>query len=46
MLLPQQVRKAGEMVLMAGAATAVGLGLVALAGAFFGRNKKEDKNTQ
>lgn len=40
----RQVRKAGEVVMMAGVAAAVGLGIVALAGALFGGSKKEDKN--
>ncbi|KAG7230409.1 hypothetical protein INR49_024515 [Caranx melampygus] len=42
----RQVRKAGEVVMVAGLATMVGLGVVALAGALFGGSKKEDKNTQ
>ncbi|KAM9377693.1 phospholipase A and acyltransferase 3-like isoform 1-T2 [Pholidichthys leucotaenia] len=42
----RQVRKAGETMMMAGVAAAVGLGIVALAGALFGGSKKEDKNTQ
>ncbi|XP_026185689.1 phospholipase A and acyltransferase 3-like [Mastacembelus armatus] len=42
----RQVRKAGEVVMMAGAAAMVGLGIVALAGALFGGNKKQNKNTQ
>ncbi|KAJ3587608.1 hypothetical protein NHX12_011205 [Muraenolepis orangiensis] len=43
----RQVRKAGEVAMAAGVATVVGLGLVALAGAFFGGgNKEKKKNTQ
>ncbi|CAL8264255.1 unnamed protein product [Lota lota] len=42
----RQVRKAGEVVLAAGVATVVGLGLVALAGAIFGGGSKEKKNTR
>ncbi|XP_071313740.1 phospholipase A and acyltransferase 3-like [Trachinotus anak] len=42
----RQVRKAGEAVMVAGLAAAVGLGIVALAGALFGGSKKEDKNKQ
>ncbi|GAA6225296.1 HRAS-like suppressor 3 [Lates japonicus] len=42
----RQVRKAGEAVMVAGVAAAVGLGIVALAGALFGGSKKEDKNKQ
>lgn len=42
----RQVRKAGEAVMVAGVAAAVGLGIVALAGALFGGSKKENKNTQ
>jgi len=45
-LSPLQVRKAGETVVMAGMATAAVFGIVALAGAFFGSSKKEDKNTE
>ncbi|XP_067374305.1 phospholipase A and acyltransferase 3-like isoform X2 [Channa argus] len=41
----RQVRKAGEAVMIAGIAAAVGLGVVALAGALFGGKKKENKNT-
>ncbi|XP_034067804.1 phospholipase A and acyltransferase 3-like [Gymnodraco acuticeps] len=40
----RQVRKAGQTVMVAGAAAFLGLGLVALAGAFFGGGKKENKN--
>lgn len=42
----RQVRKAGEMAAGVGIAAVVGLGVVALAGALFGGNKKENKNTQ
>uniref|UniRef100_A0A1A7Y751 HRAS-like suppressor family, member 5 n=1 Tax=Iconisemion striatum TaxID=60296 RepID=A0A1A7Y751_9TELE len=42
----RQVQKAGEAVMMAGVAAAVGLGVFALAGALFGGSKKENKNTQ
>ncbi|KAJ3588546.1 hypothetical protein NHX12_012138 [Muraenolepis orangiensis] len=43
----ESVRKAGEVAMAAGVATVVGLGLVALAGAFFGGgNKEKKKNTQ
>ncbi|XP_022058959.1 phospholipase A and acyltransferase 3-like [Acanthochromis polyacanthus] len=42
----RQVRKAGEVVVGVGLAAAVGLGVVALAGALFGGSKKENKNTQ
>jgi len=42
----RQVQKAGEVVMVAGAATVLGLGLVALAGALFGSGSKEKKNTQ
>lgn len=42
----RQVRKAGEVVMAAGVAAAVGLGVFALVGALFGGSKKEDKNTQ
>ncbi|KAF7228322.1 retinoic acid receptor responder 3-like isoform X2 [Nothobranchius furzeri] len=42
----RQAQKAGEMVMIAGVAAAVGFGVVALAGALFGRSKKENKNTQ
>lgn len=44
----RQVRKAGETVMYASMAAAIGLGIVALAGVFFGGNKKENekKNTQ
>ncbi|XP_045886339.1 phospholipase A and acyltransferase 3-like [Micropterus dolomieu] len=42
----RQVRKAGEVAMVAGVATVVGLGFVALAGALFGGSKKENKNTQ
>ncbi|XP_018515897.1 phospholipase A and acyltransferase 3 isoform X1 [Lates calcarifer] len=42
----RQVRKAGEAVMVAGVAAAVGLGIVALVGALFGGSKKEDKNKQ
>ncbi|XP_029368309.1 HRAS-like suppressor 3 [Echeneis naucrates] len=42
----RQVRKAGEVVMAAGLAAAVGLGIVALAGALFGGSKKDDKNKQ
>ncbi|XP_023263065.1 HRAS-like suppressor 3 [Seriola lalandi dorsalis] len=42
----RQVRKAGEVVMAAGLATMVGLGVVALAGVLFGSSKKEDKNTK
>lgn len=45
-LFPLQVRKAGEAVMVAGVAVAVGLGVFALAGALFGGNKKEKRNTQ
>ncbi|XP_070693504.1 phospholipase A and acyltransferase 3-like isoform X1 [Pempheris klunzingeri] len=41
----RQVRKAGEVVMAAGLAAAVGIGIVALAGALFGGSRKE-KNTQ
>lgn len=43
----RQVRKAGETAMYAGMAAAIGLGVVALAGVFFGSNKdeKEKKNT-
>ncbi|XP_056137901.1 phospholipase A and acyltransferase 3-like [Lampris incognitus] len=40
----RQVRKAGETLMYAGAATAIGIGIVALAGAFFGGKDKEKKN--
>ncbi|XP_037531734.1 phospholipase A and acyltransferase 3 [Nematolebias whitei] len=40
----RQVQKAGEVMMMAGVAAAVGFGIVALAGAFFGGNKKEKEN--
>ncbi|XP_017263625.1 phospholipase A and acyltransferase 3-like [Kryptolebias marmoratus] len=40
----RQVQKAGEVMMMAGVAAAVGLGVVALAGALFGGSKKENKN--
>lgn len=46
MCLSLQVRKAGEAVMVAGVAAAVGLGIVALVGALFGGSKKEDKNKQ
>lgn len=39
-----QVQKAGEVMMMAGVAAAVGIGIVALAGAFFGGNRKEKEN--
>ncbi|XP_039976737.1 phospholipase A and acyltransferase 3-like [Xiphias gladius] len=42
----RQVRKAGETVMVVGVAAAVGLGIVALAGALFGGSKKENKDTQ
>ncbi|XP_013888988.1 HRAS-like suppressor 3 [Austrofundulus limnaeus] len=42
----RQVQKAGEVVMMAGVATILGLGVVALAGALFGSSKKENKNNQ
>uniref|UniRef100_A0A3B3ZUQ0 LRAT domain-containing protein n=1 Tax=Periophthalmus magnuspinnatus TaxID=409849 RepID=A0A3B3ZUQ0_9GOBI len=45
----RQVRKAGETALLVGLAGAIGLGFVALAGAFLGGNKKEkekENNTQ
>ncbi|KAF6726600.1 HRAS-like suppressor 3 [Oryzias melastigma] len=42
----RQVRKAGEAVMVAGVAAAVGLGFVALAGALFGAFNKKDKNNQ
>lgn len=44
----RQVRKAGETVMYASMAAAIGLGIVALAGVFFGGNKNENekKNTQ
>ncbi|XP_034545678.1 phospholipase A and acyltransferase 3-like [Notolabrus celidotus] len=42
----RQVRKAEEMVMVAGAATLLGLGVVALAGVLFGSSKTKDKNTQ
>ncbi|XP_037635696.1 phospholipase A and acyltransferase 3-like isoform X2 [Sebastes umbrosus] len=42
----RQVRKAGETVMVAGAAVAVGLGIFALVGALFGGGKKENKNTE
>lgn len=42
----RQVQKAGEVLVAAGAATVLGLGLVALASAFFGSGSKEKKNTQ
>lgn len=41
----RQVRKAGETVMVAGAAALVGLGIVALAGALFG-GRKENRNSQ
>ncbi|XP_044061119.1 phospholipase A and acyltransferase 3-like [Siniperca chuatsi] len=41
----RQVRQARDTVVVAGVATMVGLGIVALAGALFG-GKKENKNTQ
>ncbi|XP_041845280.1 phospholipase A and acyltransferase 3-like [Melanotaenia boesemani] len=40
----RQVRKAGEAVMMAGVAAAIGFGVVALAGALFGGSKKEERN--
>lgn len=40
----RQVRKAGETVMYAGMAAAIGLGVVALAGVFFGGNKNEKQN--
>lgn len=44
----RQVRKAGETAMYAGMAAAIGLGVVALAGVFFGGNKNENerKNTK
>ncbi|KAM7417540.1 hypothetical protein PAMA_017265 [Pampus argenteus] len=42
----RQVRKAGETVMVAGIATMVGLGFVALASALFGGSKKEKNDTQ
>lgn len=42
----RQVQKAGEAAMVAGAATVVGLGMVALAGYLFGGSKKQEKNTQ
>lgn len=42
----RQVCKAGETVMYAGMAAAIGLGIVALAGAFFGGNKNEKENKQ
>uniref|UniRef100_A0A3P9I936 Retinoic acid receptor responder 3-like n=1 Tax=Oryzias latipes TaxID=8090 RepID=A0A3P9I936_ORYLA len=42
----RQVRKTGEAVMMAGVAAAVGLGIVALAGALFGGGNKKNKNNQ
>ncbi|XP_061581400.1 phospholipase A and acyltransferase 3-like [Cololabis saira] len=42
----RQVRKAGEVVMVAGAAAAVGFGILALASALFGRSKKENKSDQ
>ncbi|XP_034037767.1 phospholipase A and acyltransferase 3-like [Thalassophryne amazonica] len=42
----RQVREAGEAAMVAGVATVVGLGIVALAGALFGGRQKEKKNTQ
>lgn len=42
----RQVRKAGEVVMVAGVAAAVGLGVFALVGALFGGSKKENKNTE
>ncbi|CAL8268711.1 unnamed protein product [Boreogadus saida] len=42
----RQVRRAGEVVIAAGVATVVGLGLVALAGAIFGGGRREKKDTQ
>lgn len=44
----RQVRKASETAMYAGMAAAIGLGVVALAGVFFGgsKNEKEKKNTQ
>ncbi|XP_015240156.1 PREDICTED: HRAS-like suppressor 3 [Cyprinodon variegatus] len=39
----RQVQKAGEVVMVAGMAAAVGLGICALAGALFGGSKKENK---
>lgn len=41
-----QVRQAGEMALTAGVVAAVGIGIVALAGALFGGSKKENKSTK
>lgn len=41
----RQVQKAGEAVMVAGVATLVGVGVVALASALFGSKKKEDKAT-
>lgn len=43
---PLQVRKAGETVMVAGLAAAVGLGIWALAGALLGGSKKENRNTE
>ncbi|XP_072289452.1 phospholipase A and acyltransferase 3-like [Eucyclogobius newberryi] len=40
----RQVRKAGETALLVGLAGAVGLGIVALAGAFLGGKKKEEND--
>lgn len=40
------MRKAGEVVMVAGVAAAVGLGVFALVGALFGGSKKENKNTE
>uniref|UniRef100_UPI0037E72863 phospholipase A and acyltransferase 3-like n=1 Tax=Semicossyphus pulcher TaxID=241346 RepID=UPI0037E72863 len=42
----RQVRKAGETVMVAGVAAAVGFGVLALAAAWLGGSKKESKNTQ
>ncbi|KAM9795657.1 phospholipase A and acyltransferase 3-like [Neosynchiropus ocellatus] len=42
----RQVCKAGELALLTGLAAAVGVGVVALAAAFFGSSKKQDKNKQ
>lgn len=42
----RQVRQAGEAVMIVGVAAAVGLGIVALAGALFGGSKKGNRNTE
>ncbi|XP_047441896.1 phospholipase A and acyltransferase 3-like [Mugil cephalus] len=42
----RQVRKAGETVMWTGIAAAVSLGVVAMAGALFGGNKKQKEDTQ